>query len=89
MDKLEICTCVEGMPPCSYHDPERDPERWGAAKAGIEAFWARYFTEKEKPAKAAAKVVTVLLTLCLVCWPVIEASHLGTQPCGGPREAVS
>jgi hypothetical protein len=89
MDKLEICTCVEGMPPCSYHDPEREAERRDAAKAGIEAFWARYFTEKEKAAKAAAKVVTVLLALCLGGWHVIAASQLGRLACGGPRKAVA
>ena len=90
MDKHETCVCVEGMPPCSYHYyPEREAERRAAAKAGIEAAWDRYFTEKEKAVKAAAKIVTVLLALCLVCWRVIEASHLGTQPCGGPRKAVA
>ena len=29
------------------------------------------------------------LAMCLGCWRVIEASHLGTQPCGGPRKAVA
>ena len=29
------------------------------------------------------------LAVCLVCWRVIEASHLGTQHCGGPRKAAA
>jgi hypothetical protein len=89
MDKHETCVCFEGMPPCSYHYPEREAERRAAAKAAIEAAWDRYFTVKEKAVKAAVKIVNVLLALCLVCWRVIEATHLGTQRCGGPRKAVA
>jgi hypothetical protein len=29
------------------------------------------------------------LAMCLVCWRVIEASCLGTQPCGEPGKAVA
>ena len=36
-----ICTCIQGMPRCSYHDPKPEAERRADAQAGIEAWWAK------------------------------------------------
>jgi hypothetical protein len=49
MDK-PTCTCVEGMPPCPLHTPEREAERRAAAKLGIEAWWARALAERRAQA---------------------------------------
>jgi len=37
------CVCIEGMPRCAFHDPEREAARRARAKAGLDALWKDYF----------------------------------------------